>query len=172
MRNTRDLPARIGPFRRATTLDRDESGFTLIELLVTLSVATLGYAGVVACFLASSRSNDETFRMSQALHSLRSIAEEIRSTPFDQIVNNFQDQVIEIPLLDEGLCTVNFLLDETDMSPLATEFGFPRDLDGDGQANKADVSGGYNLLAAQLTLTWIEGGTEATKLLTFMLAQN
>ena len=66
---------------------------------------------------------------------------------------------------------VTFILNETAVSQDAQELGFPRDLDGDGEATNKDVSGNYTLLPAKVELSWTDLNGPQTRNLYFFLAE-
>lgn len=133
------------------------SGFTLLEVMAGTVLVTIGFVGLTALQVRNERSYEESAETSLVSSGFRSMAERIRATPFDQIVNTYQGAGFAIESVDaQG--TITIFVDETEDTADSNLLGLPRDLDGDGAATNPNVSATAILLPVRLRLSWVEGG--------------
>ena len=64
------------------TILRRESGFTLIEVVLTITVLSVGVAGILSVMLQATRSSGDPMQRQQALNIAQAYMEEIISRPF------------------------------------------------------------------------------------------
>ncbi|MEE8142720.1 MAG: hypothetical protein V3T77_06440 [Planctomycetota bacterium] len=144
------------------------SGITLVDVMFGLLIISTSLLGLCALFIANERTNEAAVQQALITNSLRDVAETMRSTPFSDVVSNYQGYTFTDPqMLSSGV--IKIYVDETDTSPDALILGFPRDLDGDGLVSKTNVTPDYNLVAIRLNLTFPGAATES---LYFFLSQD
>jgi type IV pilus modification protein PilV len=146
------------------------SGFTLLEVMVALAVLTVGLLGFTSFFVVNARTHDYVSERTLAIHSLREVAETVRSSPFSAAAVNYNGYTFTIGDI-KASGKVTMFTDETDNSFDAKNLGLPRDLDGDGLASNKNILGGYYLLPIKIEVSWtnVEGPQSMT--LYQMLAQ-
>ena len=137
---------------------------------MSLTVLTFGFMGLGALLIANERSNELTAEEAITTNALRSVAERMRSTPFEDVANTYRDFVFTVDGLDQGLGLVTVLEDETDSSADAVALGLPRDLDGDGVASNVSVSASYMLLPVKIEVAWVGRDGSQTRTLYLLLA--
>lgn len=70
-------------------LHRDGGGFTFVELLLAVSILAVIVVGIQEMFIMASVLGDVSSNTSIAIIEARNKIEEIRNTPFDDIVTNY-----------------------------------------------------------------------------------
>lgn len=162
MREAREIPGD----EKATT----RAGWSLIEVTGGLVILTLSFVGLCVLFVSNERAQAFALQRSQVTHAARAIAEEIRSTPFRDVVKRFQGARRQLALVD-GQADLQIFLDETADSAAAKRLGLPRDLDGDGLVKSTDVSADYQLLPIRFLVTWQSATGPETEEFYFLFAQ-
>jgi hypothetical protein len=127
--------------------------------MVILAVALLTLWGtLVYC----SRSNMAAEQKKMALNAAQAMVEEMKSRPFDTLINEFgpagtEGNTFPVPTLDNDEARaqgqIAFFVDETNTEDSA-RFGGPLDLNGDGDMTDVDVSARYQLLPVRIRVEW------------------
>ncbi len=133
---------------------RAQSGFTLHEVLMGIVFCTVAFLGLAGMQIANANAIATAAEEAIATNAFRNAAERIRSATFRDAYGTWNSQTFSVDGLDYGTGTVTFYMDETDSSTEASILGFPRDLDGDGDATNTDCSSDYMLLAAKIEVSW------------------
>jgi Tfp pilus assembly protein PilV len=165
------LAKRAGDGSRA----RRSSGFTLIELAVAMSILMIGIVSVISATSQMHSLRKSNRERTIAQNALRSMAERIHANSYgfsDEIEtwaaelvdmyaaggshgNTFVVESLNEPATGVPNGSIQIVLDETESdADLGLELGLPRDLNGDGDADDADVEGTARILPVLLTLRW------------------
>ena len=164
-------PVLFGPFPSTSSIGLGESrGFTLVEVMISLALLATGFLGLAAFYVAGARSYDMTHEDTVVLHALRQVAEKMRGAPFASVSTLYQGYTFAVDGI-QGTGSVTIYMNETDTSTDAQALGLPRDLDGDGMATHTNVSGGYLLLPAKISVTWQNPRGPQVRSLYLLLAQ-
>lgn len=169
----RKKASRRGPLARGPG---KRSGFTLVEIGLAMSVLMVALMAMSASTLQTHALRRQNRERAVAQNQLRVLSEEIHSLA-DQIrregggvwSHSFVQALspggtlgdtFDIPGLTprEGEATVGtitLILDESQTdAALGLELGMPRDLDGDGAADNADVTATARILPVLVTARW------------------
>ena len=138
------------------------SGFTLFELTIGMVFLMIAFLGFTSLLIMNTQSQETSAREALVTNALRNMAETMRSTPFSDIATTYQGFSFSISGTN-ATGTVQVFVDETDNSPAATELGLPRDLDGDGAATNANVTGSYMLLPVTIEVAWTDRAGSQTR---------
>jgi type II secretory pathway pseudopilin PulG len=144
------------------------SGFTLIEVLVSFSALLVVLLGFTRMLLSSSIAASTTHEATLAKEAARAKIEELRAADFSTLfavygaAPDFAISGLDAMLGDadgqpgEILFPVQAgMLSETLALP---EFGLPADLNGDGDAEDADVTADYRVLPVVVRVEWRGSG--------------
>ncbi len=143
------------------------AGVTLIDVMFGLVILSTSMLGLCSLYVANEKTSEAAVQEALITNSLRNMAETMRSTPFSDIASTYQGYTFyDIGMNATGAVTI--YMDEEDTSPDAQALGFPRDLDGDGVANKT-VTTGYFLLPVKIDVTFPGSQTQS---LYFFLSQD
>ena len=125
-------------------------GFTFVELTVAISFMIIAFAGFTIVLIQNEKTLEANAQQVTVNNGFRMVCESIRGTNFTDVVTTHQGAQVVLPGLTNGAITVTILTDETANDSLAAELGLPRDLDGDGVASNANVSGSINFISSAL----------------------
>ena len=148
------MPSRSGVSR--------EDGFTILEAAVSLTLLAVALISLWGTLIYCSRSNIAAEQKIRALNAAQAKVEELKSLPFESLISEFgpsgsTGDTFAVPSIDSEQSTASgriaFFVDETDSH--GEVMGFPLDLNGDGDADDVDVSGGFQILPVRVTVRWI-----------------
>jgi prepilin-type N-terminal cleavage/methylation domain-containing protein len=83
----RQSPERHGHLMEKHEHPRRTQGFTLIEILIGITILSVGVLGVATMFDTSYTNVGEGARMTMAVTAARQMLEDVRTIPFDNLVN-------------------------------------------------------------------------------------
>jgi prepilin-type N-terminal cleavage/methylation domain-containing protein len=150
-------------------------GFTLIELAIATSILMIGIVSLLSASSQMHSLRKVNRERTLAQNAVRSMAERIHAAsqgfsdepgtwaqnvlatygPGGSAGNTFAVEGLAPEEGAESVGSIRIGTDETDTDgELGAELGMPRDLDGDGDAVDADVSGIARILPVVLTLRW------------------
>ncbi|MEM7310380.1 MAG: prepilin-type N-terminal cleavage/methylation domain-containing protein [Planctomycetota bacterium] len=151
-------------------------GFTMIELAIAMSILMIGLVSAASATMRMHHLRKQNRERIVAQNAARSIAERIHAqsyrfsespatwseelldvfSPGGTFGDTFDASILNSPSEDQELPgQIIFVTDErlTD-ADLGIELGMPRDLNGDGDANDADVTNDARLLPVVIRITW------------------
>lgn len=163
---------------RASSASRATRGFTLIELLVSFSALLVVLLGFSRMLLSSHMASSTTHEATLAKEAARSMVERLQATPLADIYHEFNanpaDDVgvahgagfairgLEAPPGDADGLPGRILFPESNgvLSELAVQarYGWPVDMDRDGDFLTANVSTTYRLLPVVVLVEWRGSG--------------
>lgn len=161
-------PAPSGDGNSPPILRARADGFSLVELIIGIALFTVAFMGLGALFVMNNRSSVLAVEETIAANAFRTMAERIRSTPFENVAATYQGHSFTVADLD-GTGTVEVFVDETTSSAEGDELGLPRDLDGDGAATSVNVGGDYQLLPIRIEVAWVNDDGPQTRSLSLLL---
>ena len=150
-------------------------GFTLIELAIATSILMIGIVSVLSASSQMHSLRQVNRERTLAQNAVRSISERIHAAsqgfsddpttwceellalygPGGTAGDTFEVTGLAGPTDDEPVGRIVIVTDErrTD-AEIGRDLGMPRDLNGDGDASDADVSGTARILPVTITLRW------------------
>jgi len=146
-----------------------ERGISIVEVMITLTLLGGTLVTVASSVSRSGAAKTATEQRALAVEVALSKADEIRATPIDLVFATWgpggtEGDTFSDPSLDQGAPagSVQVIVDETATdADLGTNFGLPRDLDGDGLALTTDVSTTALVLPVVVQVRWgPAGGTQ------------
>ncbi len=169
------------PRARGLLVSRAQRGFTLMELMVSFSALMVVLLGFSRMLLSSHMASSTTHEATLAKEAARAMVERLQATPLAEIYPsrnanaaddpggagtapgaNFVVRGLEAPPDDaDGLPghisfpERNGVLSELDIQP---QYGWPMDMDRDGDKLTADVSSTYRLLPVVVRVDWSGAG--------------
>lgn len=155
------MPAR-GKTRTEAGFRPPDAGFTLIEAAVSMTVLAVALLSLWGTLVYCSRSNLAAEQKKRAMNSAQAMIEELKSADFETLLDVYGPSgsigdTFNVPDVDEDAAaafgTITFQIDEAeaigdDANPA------PLDLNGDGDAEDADVSVEYQILPVRVTIRW------------------
>lgn len=138
---------------RETAQTAAQAAFTLHEVLMGIVFCTVAFLGLAGMQISNANAIAAAAEEAMATNAYRNLAERIRSATFRDAYDAWNGRSFSVDELG-GYGVVTFFIDETDSSSEAAVLGFPRDLDGDGNATSIDVSTSYMLLPVKLEISW------------------
>ena len=142
--------------------DSREAGFTVLEAAVSMAVLAVALLSLWGTIVYCSRSNVAAEQRKKALNAAQAKIEELKSQTFETLVSRFGPigsvgDDFDVHSIDEdsGIASgkILFYLDETKTT--FGDNGGPIDLNGDGDVTDTDVSAGFQLLPARVTVRWV-----------------
>lgn len=140
---------------------QDEAGFTFLEVLVSMVIITIGVLAVTFSLANNSTATRSLSERQIAMQSALDFIEEVRATEFEQIYSTYrpggtQGPIFFVPIFEQNtIGRIDFIVDERLRDQdLPVPLGFPRDLDGDGEATNPDSSLNPQILVAIVSVTW------------------
>ena len=135
-------------------------GFALLELVLALGVIAVGVLAVLASISFSSRLSHMDRETALAMETSEAMLAAMRSVSFGDLYDQYGPggtdtfSVTGLTPRTPGAApgSITLFVNETVSNP---SLELPRDLNGDGDAADADVSGGYLLLPVRLRVEWI-----------------
>ncbi len=163
------------PMARTTTAWTDarrapDAGIAMLEIVVSITLLAVGLLSLVATLVQNSRLQRVTREKHQAIVAAESILEDLRRADYDTLVTDFGSggtpgDGFDVSGLnprsadtDGRVGRVRFVLDETATDPVASRFGLPRDLNGDGDATDSNVATSHRMVPVRIEVEW-EGVT-------------
>jgi type II secretory pathway pseudopilin PulG len=153
--------------RASTGRARSRSGFTLVDIALAVTILVVAVAGLSGTVVSTVRLTRTSEESSDAYEALRSMAETIQGTQFDQVfalytanpdfavpgltpVADDADGIVgDISFPTGGPGGLQLREDAAD-----ADLGMPRDLNGDGVIDGLDHAADYILLPVRLRLSW------------------
>lgn len=155
------------------------AGMSLVELLVAFTILLIGLSGLVKVLLGNFALNEQARGVALAMHSSRSLVEQMRSRDVDDVFVFYNDFAGDDP--PGGAAGPDFAVPGLDPDPndpdgvvgevlfpvqvgapgVVSELanpnfpGFPRDLNLDGDAIDADVNADAVMLPVIVRLRWV-----------------
>jgi type II secretory pathway pseudopilin PulG len=154
------------------------AGFTLIELMVSFSALLVVLLGFSRMLISSHMASATTHEATLAKEAARSMLEVLQATPlagvyatYDGADGGFEVRGLEAPEGDADGLPGRILFPEQGGTlselAIAPQYGWPMDMDGDGDLLTADVSGTYRLLPVVVRVEWRgAGGNGAVEFMT------
>ena len=168
-----------GPPKRRASRPRPcgqgRTGFSLVELAIAISILLIGMVSVITATSQMHSLRRQNRERTLAQNGVRSVAERMQSRSYQLVQDDpdawattliaefgagspgeeFAIQELNVVLGENAVGTVRLVTDERlDDAALLVRVGMPRDLNGDGDANDADVTGDAVLLPVVLTAQW------------------
>lgn len=147
---------------RVSDRKQGEAGFTVLEAAVSMAVLAVALLSLWGTIVYCSRSNVAAEQRKKALNAAQAKIEELKSQDFATLIAQFGpagsvgDEFM-VSTLDEyeggAGGKIFFYLDETKTT--FGENGGPIDLNGDGDTTDTDVSAGFQLLPARVSVRWV-----------------
>jgi type II secretory pathway pseudopilin PulG len=149
------------------------AGFTLIELMVSFSALLVVLLGFSRMLISSHMASATTHEATLAKEAARATIEVLQSTPlatlyptFSGAGSGFDVRGLEAPEGDADGLPGRILFPEQGgvLSELAfaPQYGWPMDMDGDGDVLTADVSATHRLLPVVVRVEWRGAGGDAS----------
>jgi type II secretory pathway pseudopilin PulG len=153
---------------------RRSRGFTIVELLVSFSALMVVLLGFSRMLLSSHMASSTTHEATLAKEAARSMIERLQAAPLAAVYAQynaapwpgFAVRGLEAPLDDpDGLPgIIRFPEQGGVLSELAIQpqYGWPMDMDRDGDVLTADVSGTYRRLPVVVRVEWRGSGGDGS----------
>jgi type II secretory pathway pseudopilin PulG len=158
-------------------IHRREQGFSLVEVMVSFSVLVIVLVGFSRMLVSSRLASSTTHEATLAKQAARSMVEVLQATPLDDAYamynandgddpgaagsapgNGFSVPGLEAPEGDADGLPGAILFPEANgvLSELqiAARYGWPMDMDRDGDVSSADVSSTYSILPVVVRVEW------------------
>lgn len=168
------VPSRIPRLRRRRAC---RGGFTLVEVLVVVAIVTVAMGLMTNTIVTVGKLAPVNRETARAMDAARSVAEELRSVPFDELWARYNEDPDDDPggagtapgpaffvaALEPDPEDADGLVGEIVLPSAAGELredavdarlGFPRDLNGDLAVDALDHSADYEILPFVVRLRW------------------
>ena len=151
-------------------------GFTLVEISLAMTVLLVALMAMSASTIRTHALRRQNHERAMAQNAIRQISEEIHAladelqapgagswssdfiaglSPGGSLGNTFAIGELNAQVGAASVGTITVVLNEAiSDDELGVEFGMPRDLDSDGQADNADVTGTALILPIIITARW------------------
>lgn len=162
------------PLRRRPS---SRAGFSIAELAVVITILLVGLGAMTTTLATVTRLGPTNRETSRALDAARGILEEMRGTPFHELVARYNADPADdpggagtapgagfaAPGLDArpgdpdglaGVIELPIVAGELREDLVDPELGLPRDLDGDGVVDGLDHSLDFEILPVRVRIEW------------------